>query len=189
MSGIASAMIVHAVVLAAVLEADVGSHRKVGWFRMARPLFMAAAIVPLYVTAFTTHGTGLGLELVGAGAGLLAGLGAVSLTCVSRSSRTDKPVSRAGAGYAALWITVIGARAAFSYGSLHWFSTPLGHWMATHDVSAAAITDALILMAVGMLLARTLGLAVRAATLPGTAQSGLRFSASSPASSSQRGSR
>jgi hypothetical protein len=166
MSGIASAMIVNAVVLAAVLEADVGSHRKIGWFRIARPLVMAAGIVPLYLKAFSTHGTGLGLELVGAGAGLLAGLGAASLTHVYRSSRTSKPVSRAGAGYAALWITVIGARAAFSYGSVHWFSAPLSHWMSSHDVSVAAITDALLLMAIGMLLTRTLGLAIRAATLP-----------------------
>jgi hypothetical protein len=169
MSGIASAMVVNAVVLAAVLEADVGSHRKVGWFRIARPLLMAAGIVPLYLKAFATHGAGLGLELGGAAAGLAAGLAAARLTRVYRSSRTAKPVSRAGAAYAALWICVIGARAAFSYGSVHWFSAPLGHWMASHDVSVAAITDALIVMAVAMLLARTLGLAVRAATLPKTA--------------------
>jgi hypothetical protein len=165
MSGIASAMIVNGVVLAAVLEADLGAHRKVDWLRIARPLVMAAGIVPLYLKAFVTHGTGLGLELAGAAAGLLAGLGAIALTQVYQSSRTAKPVSRAGVAYAALWITVIGARAAFSYGSVHWFSAPLGHWMASHDVSVAAITDALILMAIGMLLARTLGLAVRAAAV------------------------
>jgi hypothetical protein len=166
MSALTSAMIVNAIVLAAVLEADLGSHRKVGRLRIARPLLLAAGIVPLYLKAFATHGTGLGLELAGAAAGLLAGIAAASLTHVYRSTTTGKPVSRAGAAYAALWITVIGARAAFSYGSVHWFSTPLGHWMARNDVSVAAITDTLILMAVGMLLARTIGLAARAITLP-----------------------
>jgi hypothetical protein len=166
MSDLTSAMIVNAVVLIAVLEADLGPHRKVGWLRIVRPLLLAAGIVPLYLQAFATRGTGLGLELVGAAAGLLAGVAAASLTTVYRSSETHQPVSRAGAGYAALWTMVIGARAAFSYGSVNWFSAPLGHWMSRHDVSVAAITDALILMAVGMLLARTVGLLVRAMTLP-----------------------
>jgi hypothetical protein len=169
MSGIASAMIINGVVLAAVLEADVGSHRKVGVLRIVRPLLMAAGIVPLYLKALTTHGTGLGLELIGAVAGLLAGLAAVKLTHVYRSSRTGKPVSRAGAAYAALWIATIGARSAFSFGSVHWFNAPLGHWMARHDVSVAAVTDSLILMAVAMVLTRTLGLALRAASLPAPA--------------------
>jgi len=42
--------------------------------------------------------------------------------------RTGKPASRAGAPYAILWIVVIGARVAFSYGSAPWFTGPLeGH--------------------------------------------------------------
>lgn len=166
MSGLTSALIVNAVVLVAVLEADLGAHRKIGRMRILRPLLLAGAIVPLYLKAFATHGAGLGLELVGAAAGLLAGIAAASLTRVYRSPENDKPVSRTGAAYAALWIGIVGARAAFSYGSVHWFNAPLGHWMGRHDVSVAAITDALILMAVGMLLARTIGLAVRAAGLP-----------------------
>jgi Kef-type K+ transport system membrane component KefB len=84
---------------------------------------------------------------------------------VYRSPKTGKPVSRAGFAYGALWTVVIGARAAFSYGSLHWFAPQLGRWMAQHSVTSAAITDALILMAVTMLLTRVLGLGVRAAKL------------------------
>jgi hypothetical protein len=165
MSSLTSAMIVNAVVLVAVLEADLGPHRKIGRLRILRPLLMAAAIVPLYLKAFATSGTGLALELVGVAAGIIAGIAATSLTEVYRSPETNKPVSRAGAAYAALWVAVIGARAAFSYGSVHWFNAPLGHWMARHDVSVAAITDTLIVMAVGMLLARTIGLATRSMTL------------------------
>jgi hypothetical protein len=166
MSALDQALLINVIVLLAVLEADVGPHRKIGWFRIARPLVLAGAIIPIYLKSLTTHGTGLYLELAGAAAGILLGLTATGLMKVYRSPRTDRPVSRAGFGYAILWIAVIGARSAFSYGSVHWFGTQLGTWMAAHHVMSGALTDTLILMAVGMLLTRTLGLAIRAGTLP-----------------------
>ena len=81
------------------------------------------------------------------------------------SQLTGRPVSRAGYGYAALWTLVIAARAAFSYGSEHWFPSQLVNFCIAHQVTVAAITDALVFMAVAMLLTRTLGLAARAANL------------------------
>jgi hypothetical protein len=71
-------------------------------------------------------------------------------------------VTRAGAAYAALWIAVIAARSCFSVGAVHWFNHPLATWMANHQVTTAAVTDTLIIMAVAMTLARTLSLAIRA---------------------------
>ena len=108
---------------------------------------MAGGIVPLFLKAFATHGDGLGLELVAVIAGVVAGLCAARLTHGYLSPRTGRPVSRTGVGYAALWIGVIGARAAFSYGSEHWFSSQLGHWMMHHHVTVDALTDSLLLMA------------------------------------------
>ena len=166
MSTLDQALLINVIVLLAVLEADVGPHRKIGWFRIARPLVLAGAIIPIYLKSLTTHGTGLYLELAGTAAGIALGLTATGLMKVYRSPKTGRPVSRADFGYAILWIAVIGARSAFSYGSVHWFGPQLGTWMAAHHVSSAAITDTLILMAVGMLLTRTLGLALRAGTLP-----------------------
>jgi hypothetical protein len=165
MSPLTQAMIVNSVVLFAVLEADFGPHRKITWFRLGRPLLMAAAIVPLYLTALTTHGTGLALEIAGASAGLLLGLLTTVLMGVYRSPKTNRPVSRAGFGYAAVWTLVIGARAAFSYGSYHWFSSPLTNWMTSHHVTGDMITNSLILMAVAMVLTRTIGMGARAAAL------------------------
>jgi hypothetical protein len=99
-------------------------------------------------------------------AGILLGLTATGLMNVYRSPKTGRPVSRAGFGYAILWIIIIGARSAFSYGSAHWFGPQLATWMTAHHVVSGAITDTLLLMAVGMLLTRTLGLAARAHALP-----------------------
>jgi hypothetical protein len=160
-----SALIVDALVLTAVLEADLGSHRKIGTFRIVRPLLLAGGIIPLYLTSMATTGAGLSLEIALAAAGIVLGLVASALMTVYRSPTTGKAVSRSGAGYAALWIVVIGARAAFSYGALHWFGPQLGHWMTGNAVTGGAITDGLIFMAVAMLLVRTTGLAVRAKNL------------------------
>lgn len=159
------AMIINAIVLAVVLEADIGPHRNITKFRILRPILMAAIIIPLYLKGIATHGSGLVLELALAAAGILLGLAATGLMSVYRSPRTQKPASRAGWGYAGLWVLVIGARSAFSYGSVHWFGPQLSHWMSHHAVTSNALTDALIFMAVGMLLTRTLAMAIRASRL------------------------
>lgn len=129
-------------------------------------MIAAALIIPLFVRSPVTHGTGLLVELAGALAGLLGGLAAAALMGVYRSPDTGRPVTRAGAAYAIFWTVVIGARAAFSYGSVHWFGAPLVAWGIAHQVSVAAVTDGLIFMAIAMVLVRTAGLGVRASRLP-----------------------
>ena len=163
---LAQAEIINGAVLVATLHSDLGGHRKIGPMRLLRPLSIAAGIVPLFIDPIVTHGTGLALEIAGAAAGLLGGLIAVSLMRVYRSPKTGKPVSSAKWGYAALWTLIIGARAAFSYGSFHWFPNQLAHWCIAHQVGANAITDGLIFMAVAMMATRTIGLAARTAALP-----------------------
>jgi hypothetical protein len=74
--------------------------------------------------------------------------------------------SRAGIGYAALWAAVIGARIGFAYATSR--SHSVQTWLGTHQITSAALTDALIFMAAGMLLARTATLLARAHQLPGT---------------------
>jgi hypothetical protein len=109
------------------------------------------------------------VELAGIVAGILGGLAAAALMGVYRSPGTGKPVSRAGWPYAILWTVVIGARAAFSWGSVHWFEGSIVTWAIANQVSVAAITDGLIFMAIAMVLVRTLGLGVRASRLPAPA--------------------
>ncbi|HEY1919046.1 MAG TPA: hypothetical protein VGH27_26030 [Streptosporangiaceae bacterium] len=163
MSAFTQELILNVVVLVVVLHGDLGGHRKIGAFRLLRPVVTAAIIVPLFIASPATHGGGLAVEIAGTVAGLLLGLLAVVLMKVYRSPSTGKPVSRAGAPYAALWIVVIGARTLFSYGANHWFNAPLGQWMIAHQVSVAALTDGLIFMAIAMVLARTGGLSLKVA--------------------------
>jgi hypothetical protein len=169
MSVLIDAEIVNVLVLAAVLEADLGSHRKITRFRLLRPILIAAAIVPLFLEKVTTHGGGLSVEIAGTAAGVIGGLIALALIRVYRSETTGKPVTAAGLGYALLWIVVIGGRALFSYGANHWFDHQLGGWLTTNSIPSAAITDGLVFMAVVMILTRTVGLYRRSRSLPGAA--------------------
>jgi hypothetical protein len=134
--------------------------------RLLRPLVAAAVIIPLFVSRPVTHGSGLGVEIAGCVAGLLGGLAAAAMMRVYRSLETGKPVSRAGVPYAIFWIVIVGARAAFSYGSAHWFTGSIVTWAVANKVTEAAITDGLIFMAIVMVLARTVALGARARRLP-----------------------
>jgi hypothetical protein len=169
MSTLLDAEVVNVLVLAAVLEADLGPHRKITRFRLLRPVLIAAVIIPVFLEKITSHGGGLAVELAGAAAGLIGGLAALALMRVYRSGETGKPASSAGWAYAVLWTGVIGARALFSYGAYHWFTHQLGGWLVANGILSTAITDGLIFMAVVMILTRSVGLAIRARALPSAA--------------------
>jgi hypothetical protein len=169
MTELTEAMIVNGVVLATVLATDVGPARKIGRGRLLRPVIAAAVIIPIFLQSPVTHGNGLLVEIAGIAAGVLAGLVAAALTRVYRGPQTGKPVSRANWPYAAFWTLIIGARAAFSWGAAHWFTSSIVAWCIAHQVSQAAITDGLIFMAIVMVLVRTGGIGVRASRLAGPA--------------------
>jgi hypothetical protein len=178
----ASVWIINLVVLGVVLEADLG-RRKITTLRLARPVVVAGAIIIYYLTKtpVATHSGGLAFELALAALGIILGLAAGLIFRVFR----DKGMawSQAGVGYAVLWIVVIGARIGFAYATSH--SHSLQVWLGTHDITSDAVTDALIFMAVGMLLVRTGALRLRAATVRADAQGTGRVmrppAASSPA--------
>jgi hypothetical protein len=162
-------MIVNGIVLVTVLASDIGPARKINRMRLLRPVIAAAVIIPLFIDHPASNGTGLVVEIAGVAAGLLGGLIAAALMRVYRHPATGKPVSSAGWPCALLWIVIIGARAAFSYGSAHWFTNSIVSWCIANHVSQAAITDGLIFMAVAMILVRTGSLAARAARIPASA--------------------
>jgi hypothetical protein len=150
-------LIINVAVLFAVLEADLG-RRKITSFRILRPILLAAGIVPLFITHPATSGSGEILEIALAALGVL--LGIVAAGGLMRIGFDDgQAVSTAGAAYAAFWSLVIGLRLLFTYGANHWYTTQLGHWMATNGISLDALTDALIFMALAMAVTRSVRLA------------------------------
>jgi hypothetical protein len=157
-----SAIILTAVILAGVLLSDLG-RRAITTPRLLRPLLIAAVAGASFLGGFATAGTGLVLELAGTGAGVLLGLLAAGAMHIERDPGEARAYSRAGMVYASIWIVVLAARLAFIYGTNHWFNASLGSWMHAHDVTTDALTDAVVLMALAMAIARTLSLLVRSA--------------------------
>jgi hypothetical protein len=158
----ASAWVINLVVLTVVLEADLGT-RKITWLRLARPVVLAGVIISFYLKGIAGSGSGLAFELGLAGLGVVLGLAAGAIFGVFRDAK-GFPRSQAGVSYAALWVAVIGARIGFAYATSH--SRSLQVWLGAQHVTVAALTDALIFMAAGMLLARTFTLLGRSRRLP-----------------------
>lgn len=150
----AGVWIVNLAVLGAVLWADLGT-KEITWRRVLRPVVVAIVAVAIFVKSPQTSGRGLALELVGLAVGLALGaLGSLLLMTIQRDPTTKKLISIAGAGYAAFWIIVIGARLMFTYGANHWYNHALGTWLFTNRITVDGLTDGLILLAIGMVLAR-----------------------------------
>jgi hypothetical protein len=160
-----SVWIVNLVVLAVVLQADLG-RKKITRFRLIRPLVLGAAIAGFYIGGMVGTGTSLWLELGGVGAGIVLGLGASALMRVY-SDDDGNPWSLAGPSYAGLWMVVVGARLWFGYAANHSLRIPVGTWMYLHHVTSAVIVDAFIFMAIAMVLTRTASLFVRSRPLRG----------------------
>ena len=161
----ASVWIINLVVLGVVLETDLG-RRRITWFRLARPLLAAGAVIAYYLisTPMVARGGGLAFELALAALGTILGVAAGLIFRVYRGAE-GSPRSQAGIGYAALWIAVAGARIGFAYATSH--SHHLQVWLFTHHITVDTVTDALIFMAAGMLVFRTAILRLRATKLVG----------------------
>jgi hypothetical protein len=160
----ASVLIINLVVLAAVLEADLG-YRKITARRLLRPVIIAAVVAAFWVKGASGSGNALWLELAAVGAGIL--LGRVASALMRVSVNDGSAYSRAGVPYAVLWVAVVGARLWFDYGSHHEFSRQLGSWLFTERVTGDVLVDSLIFLAIAMLLTRTASLLVRSRMLHG----------------------
>jgi hypothetical protein len=168
----ANVWLLNLLVLGVLLEADLG-RRKIGWFRLLRPLIATAVIVPQYLTSLPTTGHNVALQVVGIGVGVLLGLACHLFVSVGfgpprrkkakldRKGRSGRPFSRAGFGYAAYWAVIFAGRLVFIYGADHWFAGSLAQFLATHQLSATGFTNALVFMAIAMAVARSALLGVR----------------------------
>ena len=166
-----SIWIINLVVLAAVLEADLG-RRKITRWRLIRPLIIAAVIAAFWISGVAGSGTGLWVELAGVSTGIVLGVVAGALMRVYAAG-DGRPYSYAALPYALLWVVVVGARLWFDYAAHHDIRVPVGTWMLAHRLTYSALVDAFIFLALAMVLTRTGSLALRSRALRGTVPAGL----------------
>jgi hypothetical protein len=168
-------VILQLVLLGVVLESDLG-RKKVGLFRVLRPVVTVILIVPFFFTSLPTGRNDLLLQGAGVLAGALLGLFCMTPWFVRigwdpafrgrRLFRRQPPrarvVTHAGFGYAAIWIVFTGARLWFAYGSQHEFPVQVGQFVASNHLSGDALTNAFIFLSIAMSLFRSVMLAGRA---------------------------
>lgn len=141
------------IVFAVAVHSDVG-RRKVGPFRVLRPLVTATAIVPFFLKGLFFSGNALKLELAGTAVGILLGLLATSPMRFEYDSAKYRVFTRAGWIYAGSWGIVTAGKICFSYGAQHWFPRQLGKWMYQNGLTANSLTAAIICLNIAMMLAR-----------------------------------
>ena len=129
--------------------------------RSSCPLVIVVAAASYFLFPLPTAGNDLDLVVAFGLVGVLFGLAASAVTRLHH--RDGRLVATAGAGFAALWLVMIGGRIAFAEWANGSGARTVGMFSRDHGITGAdAWTAAFVVMALGMVLARTVALAVRA---------------------------
>jgi len=134
--------------------------RRLGFVQLVLPLLLVGLAVWYYFTAWPTTTNGGLLLAAGVAVGALLGIAAGASTRVW--NHDDHPFARATALSAGLWILGMGFRLVFQI----WATSSAGAAHVTtfsvqHLIEQAAWVDALLFMAVGQVVARTVVLSAR----------------------------
>ncbi|HUY29591.1 MAG TPA: hypothetical protein VMV02_01195 [Acidimicrobiales bacterium] len=114
-----------------------------------------------YLHGIPTAGNDLTLAIAGAALGVTLGALCARFTTVTADERG--PIAKAGVVAGVLWVLGVGTRFAFQLYATHGGGETIVRFSAAHDItSTRAWVAALLLMAIGEALARTVVLARRA---------------------------
>jgi hypothetical protein len=150
--------ILNGALLAWVLLRNLGT-RRVGAGTYLVPVLVVNVAAVLFLRDVPTDGNDAVLEALGIAAGLLLGVLATGLTRITADGQ--RTLIRAGAGFAALWIAVIGGRIAFAEWATHAGARAVGEFSLHHAITGAdAWTAAFVLMALAMVVGRTVSTGV-----------------------------
>jgi hypothetical protein len=134
--------------------------REVGLGTFALPLAIVVAAASYFLFPLPTGGNDLDLVLAFGAVGVLFGLAASTVTRLHR--RDGKLVATAGTAFAVLWLVMIGGRVVFAQWATGAGARTVGMFSRDHAITGAdAWTVAFVVMALCMVLARTVALAVR----------------------------
>lgn len=149
--------------LASLIIATQMGRRRLSLRRLMLPLLAAGIVGYHYLQSTPTVGGDLDFEISLSLAGALCGVLAGCLMSVERDEPTGRIVTEAGVAYATLWGIVFGGRLAFAWAASHLWSHQVMQFSVQHAITGStAWTAAFILMALSMVLTRTVVVAFRA---------------------------
>ncbi|HLJ69243.1 MAG TPA: hypothetical protein VKX16_17955 [Chloroflexota bacterium] len=152
--------------LATLIIATQVGRRRLTLRRLAVPLLAVGFVAIQYLHSIPTAGGDLDFEIVLSVVGALCGVLAAWFMSVERDAESGVLFTRAGIAYASLWVVIFGGRLAFAWGATHLWSHALAQFSLQHAITgSAAWTAAFILMALSMVVARTVVVGVRALLL------------------------
>jgi hypothetical protein len=141
-------------VLAFVLASGLGT-RALTRRRFRLPIVLVVIVGFIFLRSVPTAGNDVAFDVILGLVGVAFGALASCLMAVSRDRADGSLVTKAAAGYAALWIAVIGGRILFAYGSDHWFAAQIATFSREHAITgSSAWTAAFVIMAIAMVAAR-----------------------------------
>lgn len=132
------------------------------------PVLAVAAAAAYYLKSFPTQGHDVRLEVAGAVAGAVLGLGCGAATRLSRGS-DGVGFARAGALAASLWIVGMASRAGFEFWASHGGSQSVTQFSRDNLITGSdAWTAALLLMALTQVVCRLAVVRTRARRITAT---------------------
>jgi len=144
-----------------VLTRNLGTHR-VTRSTFLVPLVVVAVAGAVFLGDLPTAGHDVRLELIGIATGLVLGTLTALLTRVHHHD--GHLLVRAGAAFAAVWVSTIGGRMLFAQWATHGGARTIGEFSMRHQITGAdAWTAAFVLMALSMVVVRLAMTAVQVA--------------------------
>ncbi|GAA4601311.1 membrane protein CcdC involved in cytochrome C biogenesis [Actinoplanes octamycinicus] len=156
------ALIFSAILMTIVLFTQVGRHR-FGFIKLTLPLVLVVLVAfqmlsSLEFTApnMTAAGTGIAI-------GAVIGIGLLRTMRLERDDKNGRIYTRAGLVYLAIWLTVLVGRLIFiwSLENVDGFAVDFGKWIMENEIDPDGVTAFFVLMAMAMVLTRTVGVAIR----------------------------
>lgn len=125
------------------------------------PVAIVGYVAGKYLSGIPTSGDDLVLVVAATATGVVLGAGAALATRMDIGP-DGRPLAKAGVLAAILWILGVGFRFAFQEYATHGGGAAIARFSARHALTAQGWVAALVLMAIGEVLARTLVLGGRA---------------------------
>ena len=121
---------------------------------LAVPVLAVAAAAVMFLHSVPVGGSDIALELLGVTAG--AAMGAIGgLATRLRRGADGRPLGRADALAASMWVAGVGARMAFAFAATHGAGPAIGRFSLAHHITgSAAWVAALVMMALADVLTR-----------------------------------